>query len=577
MTDFPSTPTLGDLHTYAGIRYRWNGSKWIIQTGTTTPKLVTASGGAIDLSKGTYHKLSTNIGKNISFSNIPAGSSKWSLELDINTTSKYDITNASLTGVNLYLGGEDAAPYQIWFSPDGTRFFFVGTGSDKVYSYSLSTPWNVSTASLVTSLDTASYDATMTSIAFDPSGRFMYLGGTATTKIYQFELATNWDITTGTLLSSITIDPGYTNPFNIKFNADGTRIYALSYRSAGAIFIFQHDLSTAWDISTASNRAGVGIAAQDSGMYSFDFNGDGTKLFALGFTADRIYQYTLSTPWAINTASYDNMSFLTSSEANPFSLFFKPDGTKMWVSGYGSDTVREYTTTSNSVIYSGGFTFPDNVIWAQGTPPITSENDTKVLDFYSPDGGTTIYGKERYTTNAVVKAGKLIPISLRLYVSAVNTWTYHEYTSRIQQYAGRSARLLFQQYGPSMQNGEGWICAIDLLNFNNTTYSFENATQGWVTTGQNVPVGGTPFPTSTWTTPLIGTGGVSGNFAMSTAVGGAPGGGSYSAYGYGAPYVHASAYLRSPTVTLTSNPSLSFYLRKDGLRTVTSAYLEILD
>ena len=54
----------------------------------------------------------------------------------------------------------------------------------------------------------------------------------------------------------------------------------------------------------------------------------------------------LAAGWDLSTASYDNVSFSVSSqESYPFGIFFKPDGTKMYVMGYSSGKVHQYSLT----------------------------------------------------------------------------------------------------------------------------------------------------------------------------------------------------------------------------------------
>jgi len=62
------------------------------------------------------------------------------------------------------------------------------------------------------------------------------------------------------------------------------------------------------------------------------FKPDGTKMYIAGYATYAVYEYDLSGAWDISTASYIQ-NFDTSSTATPStpaSLFFKSDGTKMF-------------------------------------------------------------------------------------------------------------------------------------------------------------------------------------------------------------------------------------------------------
>jgi hypothetical protein len=57
-----------------------------------------------------------------------------------------------------------------------------------------------------------------------------------------------------------------------------------------------------------------------------------------------VNKYVLSSAWDISSASYSQAFSVSSQENDPQALFFKSDGTKMYVLGSGSDTVYQYTT-----------------------------------------------------------------------------------------------------------------------------------------------------------------------------------------------------------------------------------------
>jgi len=67
-------------------------------------------------------------------------------------------------------------------------------------------------------------------------------------------------------------------------------------------------------------------------------------MYIVGQSNNTIYQYTLSTPWDVSTASYANKSFsVVSYEATSNAIWFKDDGTRFYVTGGSSDIVWEFT------------------------------------------------------------------------------------------------------------------------------------------------------------------------------------------------------------------------------------------
>jgi len=100
---------------------------------------------------------------------------------------------------------------------------------------------------------------------------------------------------------------------------------------------------------------------------------NGYSLFTVGADTDTIYQHTMSTAWDLSTASYSGNSFsVNAQDSNPTGLFFKDDETKMYMVGITTDNIYQYTTnlynypTSSPVTVTGltnGTSYTFNV-WA---------------------------------------------------------------------------------------------------------------------------------------------------------------------------------------------------------------------
>jgi DNA-binding beta-propeller fold protein YncE len=65
-------------------------------------------------------------------------------------------------------------------------------------------------------------------------------------------------------------------------------------------------------------------------------------MYVIGYAGDNVNEYDLSTAWDITTASYLQNFSVATQETVPTGIFFKPDGTKMYVVGYGGDAVYSY-------------------------------------------------------------------------------------------------------------------------------------------------------------------------------------------------------------------------------------------
>ena len=88
------------------------------------------------------------------------------------------------------------------------------------------------------------------------------------------------------------------------------------------------------------------IGTQETAPTAVVFKPDGTKMYIVGSTTDTVYEYDLSTPWLVSSAAYNSINFFVGvQEDNPQALFFKPDGTKMYIVGQTNNRVYEYDTS----------------------------------------------------------------------------------------------------------------------------------------------------------------------------------------------------------------------------------------
>lgn len=226
----------------------------------------------------------------------------------------------------------------LFFSSDGTKMYICSFTSDTIYQHTLSTAWDVTTASYASkSLSVSAQDAVPFGIFFSTDGTKLYIAGNQHDTIYQYTLTTAWDISTGSYASkslSVSSEDGY--PVDVFFKSDGLKMYVMSQDTGK---VYQYTLSTAWDISTASYASkSFSTGSQTSYVMGFWMSPDGTQLFVLDYDDLDIHQYSLSTAWDISTASYDSKT-LHASDSNPGGMFFTSAGLECYI----VDTVSKKT------------------------------------------------------------------------------------------------------------------------------------------------------------------------------------------------------------------------------------------
>lgn len=204
-------------------------------------------------------------------------------------STNYDLSTASYVR-GFYIGSVEYNPQGVFFKPDGTTVYTCGSGSDSVNQWSLSTAWDVSTMSHVQDFSTRfnlPYENVPAEVFFKPDGTVMYVAGQSLVKVHAYTLSTAWDISTASYSTSFSLSGQITSITGLFFKDDGTKMYTVGYSSQD---INEYDLSTAWDISTASYvQELTGISLPMSAV----FNDKGTKLFYASYSTDKIYTYTL--------------------------------------------------------------------------------------------------------------------------------------------------------------------------------------------------------------------------------------------------------------------------------------------
>lgn len=89
---------------------------------------------------------------------------------------------------------------------------------------------------------------------------------------------------------------------DVAFGNNGTKMYVIGWNS---LQIHQYSLSTAWDVTTSTFEKSFDISTYDTRPNGIFFKPDGTKMYLTGWTYENIFQYTLTTAWDISSSSHD--------------------------------------------------------------------------------------------------------------------------------------------------------------------------------------------------------------------------------------------------------------------------------
>ena len=201
-------------------------------------------------------------------------------------------------------------------------------------------------------------------ITFKPDGTKMFVVGMSQNKIFEFDLSTAFDISTATKSSNEYLHVSeQIDARDIKFNSDGTKLFLAGTDDQE---INEYNLSTAYDVSTSVHQ-NIYFNGDGLDFVAIAFNTDGTKLFIYDKTGnDSIKQYSLGSPFDLSNAvlqkQYRGTNSKTLREINgtPQGFAFSSDGSKMYVTGTGTQKIKEFTLStpfdlSNVTLESDGY------------------------------------------------------------------------------------------------------------------------------------------------------------------------------------------------------------------------------
>lgn len=253
----------------------------------------------------------------------------------------WDVATAAYNSISFSVTGQETNPDDVAFSSDGTKMYIVGFDSDAVFEYDLGTAWDINTAAYNgNSFSVVSQSDASIGLDFKSDGTRMYVIDFNTDGVYQYDLGTAWDVTSSVYNGVAGFVNGESSfPQAVEFGDSGTKMYMM----AGST-IYQYVVGTAWDVGTLGSVTSFSVSGQDTAANGIFFKPDGTRMYVGGNINNSIFQYDLGTAWDVTSAVYNGVSFTDASLVGSVHLgvAFKSDGFRMFVSDSSSDTVFQY-------------------------------------------------------------------------------------------------------------------------------------------------------------------------------------------------------------------------------------------
>lgn len=239
-----------------------------------------------------------------------------------------NIYNYNNIGIEINNGGDTTMlAGQFFFKPDWTSFY-VQNGNSNLRQYDLSTPWDLSTYNFVNQVVT--WVRRWNFWRADWLRQYAVLWQT-TDRVYRNVVGSAWDVTSFGAQTNYDPSAQCNDVTWVWLKDDGTKMYLLDASSAsgfgGTGKLYQYSLSTPRQISSGVTYDTVSLdfSLIDNNVQAITFSTDGTKLFICGSQYNTVFQYDLSTARDLSTATYSGAAFKNLSNNTVIGVAFRPD------------------------------------------------------------------------------------------------------------------------------------------------------------------------------------------------------------------------------------------------------------
>lgn len=262
------------------------------------------------------------------------------IDADASSGDALTFTFGSVQDIGFSTTSEDTDISDVVYSDDGGKMFVLGRIGDDINEYTLSTAFDPTSASFVDSFSVSTQDIVPNGLAANLDGTKFYIAGSNGNTIEEYDLSTGWDISTASHNQSFDISGSNTDPKGLKFSPDGQYFYV---NNSGTGECEQWYMTTPWDISTASILNSFDYTGQitAANAWGVDFNNDGSLLFITDNSSHTIEVFTVSTAWDLSSEVLHVQAFDVSGMGNsPRGLSWGNGGLNLAIAGDGSTRIH---------------------------------------------------------------------------------------------------------------------------------------------------------------------------------------------------------------------------------------------
>ncbi|QDP54895.1 MAG: hypothetical protein Unbinned3891contig1000_93 [Prokaryotic dsDNA virus sp.] len=239
----------------------------------------------------------------------------------------------------------------VYFKPDGLECYVIDTGNDEVRQYTLSSAWDLST------IDATSPDATFDTgtelseavpgeVFVSPDGLYVFVAGGGNDGIFRLTLSSAWDLSTasygGGASDFFDASSQDTSPYGVDLSQDGTQMYIVG--NSGDT-IEHYTLSTPWDLNTVAHQSSTSTTspADENSPTGCRINSDGSQLMLVGGGHDRTQLYALSTAYDPTSRGTSVKQSHSAIDGDVRGVYVLPDASALILAGASNDSLFKVT------------------------------------------------------------------------------------------------------------------------------------------------------------------------------------------------------------------------------------------
>ena len=264
-------------------------------------------------------------------------------------SNAFNIANLTDDNLRYNFGSQHTLPRSIEIKPDGTKLYMTGSstgGTPGVYQYTLSSPFDLSSSSITydnTLLDFTAIGLTPITFTFKSDGTKLWV--IEGTDIHQFSLSTTWDVGTATQDATYSGTLLGATQYGMAFDPTGTKLIAQSND-----ILYEYVMSNPYDLTVLTyNNVSYTLPVAVGECRDIEFTEDGLTLILSDRTNDQFHQLDLSTPYDISTITNNSKTYTVTTltgttNIQPTGFTLGASDQKLYMVNQGNDNVYQFDT-----------------------------------------------------------------------------------------------------------------------------------------------------------------------------------------------------------------------------------------